>query len=199
MPRRRVIVWLSGVALLIAVYTYSMIDATQVVVGTMYPGRPSASPSGWMVTLTSQRGWLGIGHYSEQPPISFEEMHHADREFGAAEAYWHLRWAGSPQEPGLGIYGSYRLWRFAGFHYFSHPPQWGYFSDTRILVIPYWFPLVLSLTPLVPIWRRARRAAKVRAGVCLGCGYDLRATPERCPECGIAPPFRSAGDFARAL
>jgi hypothetical protein len=35
--------------------------------------------------------------------------------------------------------------------------------------------------------RRRRTTARARSGLCTSCGYDLRASPERCPECGRVP------------
>jgi hypothetical protein len=54
--------------------------------------------------------------------------------------------------------------------------------------LPYWLLIVLfSILPIVWLGRRLRerrRIRRLRRHQCASCGYDLRATPGRCPECG---------------
>jgi len=59
----------------------------------------------------------------------------------------------------------------------------------RVIFVPWWLLLLLSsVLPVATLLRNSRRKARVANGCCRACGYDLRATPERCPECGAVPP-----------
>jgi len=59
------------------------------------------------------------------------------------------------------------------------------FSRSIIVCVPHWFPtLVFAIAPSWWLLHQRKRRALQRAGCCKTCGYDLRATPERCPECG---------------
>jgi hypothetical protein len=63
----------------------------------------------------------------------------------------------------------------------------------RVLILPHWFATILLA--LLPAWQFARwlRTRRRRAqGHCQKCGYDLRATPDRCPKCGTIPARANA-------
>lgn len=62
--------------------------------------------------------------------------------------------------------------------------------STDAVVIPHCAMVaVLSVIPAIWLWRRR---ARYIPGTCAQCGYDLRATPERCPECGTPVVTRPA-------
>jgi len=60
-------------------------------------------------------------------------------------------------------------------------------GDDYTLVVPYYaLSAALLAPPLVWLVRSRRRTIAVAGLRCAKCGYDLRATPDRCPECGRA-------------
>ena len=91
-------------------------------------------------------------------------------------------------------------WNRVGFAYLSETYPTGRRDDDwpgrtqapavqrhRYLRVPLWFVALLSVVlPASRLrglhrWRQRYRLART---LCPACGYDLRATPGRCPECG---------------
>jgi hypothetical protein len=92
--------------------------------------------------------------------------------------YWHG--TGSPQRK-PDVFDTYAPWSSGAIH---------------CIRIGYWQALV-ACTIIPTCWcivRSRNHVARMR-GHCTTCGYDLRATPRRCPECGtLVPSPRTRGE-----
>lgn len=84
--------------------------------------------------------------------------------------------------------------------------RWGFGHDRmanaaglsyRSVWVPHWLlAMVTAALPGAWLVRRAKlrtRRRRLRLGLCPACGYDLRATPGQCPECGAVAGGGRAG------
>jgi hypothetical protein len=68
------------------------------------------------------------------------------------------------------------------FHFDRRTDEIGSFT---FISCPHWALLIpASIIPGVRLLSFAQRRRRRITGACRNCGYDLRATPDRCPECG---------------
>jgi hypothetical protein len=147
----------------------------------------SATESGRLVVYATSgavdRGWFHVRSVTVRPSERGENLDMSRREFG---------WT-SP-----------RFYSFAHQRNFLVPTYHGVYQDQSRsakaglgitsgweLTIPVWELVVVTFIPVPLVARRAwnRRLLRRRrlAGVCSTCGYDLRASGDRCPECGTVP------------
>ncbi|MGE5611597.1 MAG: hypothetical protein ACM359_20270 [Bacillota bacterium] len=122
--------------------------------------------------------------------------------------HWRLLDWYPASSPGANIPPAF-AWKLLGFFWCLHHPnpalhQFWYFG------IPLWFPCSVTALGSIPTLLAIRRAIlasvhwlwtlpfktinsrirlrRIQQGLCLHCGYDLRASTDRCPECGSPIP-----------
>ena len=76
---------------------------------------------------------------------------------------------------------SYAVCGFVYLTYLQPGPPWA--CRFKYVGVPFWFITLLAGT--IPFAWFQNRFTRKLPGQCVVCGYDLRATPDRCPECGM--------------
>jgi hypothetical protein len=153
-----------------------------------YPDGPDAQ-------VLSTWGMLGAwGHPPSPVPLTFgfpeiPRGYHQGRPFTLGPP------CGSASE--VGFRGGFA---FAGVSWFrtdGGPIPNGYTAPFYQATVPHWLvALLFGLLPATRGLRRLARGPRRVHGQCRTCGYDLRATSERCPECGTVRKVATRGDSA---
>ncbi len=107
-------------------------------------------------------------------------------------------WDATRPDPGVRLPGPESHWEWIG------RPDVRSVEDEAELIYPGLgvvalpMPFVVGLLAVAPsatalhVRHRRLHSRRAAAGRCIACGYDLRATPERCPECGAVPTAQPA-------
>lgn len=125
----------------------------------------------WLITAADDVHWTHSIHYEANSPAYFFNTSSSPSAKSLTPIF--LR------RFGIGIERYYPSGSFRG----------GYYGD---LYLPIWLVTIFFLALSALTYFRRLRRTRLLPGHCRFCGYDLRATPERCPECG-----REAGDAAK--
>jgi hypothetical protein len=74
----------------------------------------------------------------------------------------------------------------------------GAFTQLYWVAVPSWFLIIPTvILPTIAVMKGRGRHRRLRRGLCGNCGYDISATPDRCPECGTVVEEMTAIDWLK--
>ena len=122
------------------------------------------------IRLDWQSGWLEVTYYSQVRNVPFAPT-------GA--------WPTIPAEYRRVVSADLLVLSYRAQHVVSSS---GILFFTRSMTVPLW--VLVSISMIVPFGaliqhvRARQERSRRQRGLCPRCGYDIRATRSRCPECG---------------
>jgi hypothetical protein len=145
---------------------------------------------GWPEKVPGNRGYERI--FSNKGIIGY--VHCVKRHPQIGSNLWygygfeHERMASRQAPPGSVFRG--RQWRGFGYmHESFNAPDGAIQFWAGGIYCPHWFLALLLLTlPLQQVVAAQRARLNRQRDLCECCGYDLRESPDRCPECGTPNP-----------
>ncbi len=143
--------------------------------------------------LGTDRGLLAVSIF-EMPDAERAAVERALGQALETQRFFYVR-----GEPSRGPERS-RWWNGLGFAVETSRLLTGLRTSSTIVFIPMWLPLLITLAaPTAQLTGHLRRVRRRIKGRCPACGYDLRASPNRCPECGATPLRRLLLHLRRPL
>jgi hypothetical protein len=200
-----VLVLLSAGSVWLWIYSYHQPDQLRVHRMTNTMAAPGLADSRtWYGFIRSSRGKVALMTLSVQGQWT-EVREYVQRAYDGKTRYgWMLGDGrqGKPEPEWMMVPKSYdNRFEFLGFSYGRTDRHGGYYlgpahnevSVRRLLLVPW--PAIVILFGFTPTWwgakallKRSKRNKRMSQGLCPKCGYDLRATHTKCPECGQSKP-----------
>ena len=125
-----------------------------------------------------------VERYRAPPAVDWTATIYCERRPGSRLTVF---WGDMPAQP---IFAHFVPWLASGSRTFSEEyGTWGFLKPKRIsdwyVSCPVWLICAILLWPIwFELVRFVRVRHRLRHNRCVTCGYDLRASPDRCPECG---------------